>query len=157
MGGIEYLLTLPWDYSSLLPPEETNRCVGSSKAATDCVFDVYCSHAVEDLHYIVLLSLAQDLHVHQCTTFASVHLLMSSVDVPTVTAAFFFFLNDRRSSGFQQSVINAHHNITRRTCNHKFLCECTHSQSKTLLLVWVHCNHTLKLECIWWINGLPPE
>lgn len=36
VGGIEY--ALPCDFSSfLLPPQEKNRCVGSSKAAADCV------------------------------------------------------------------------------------------------------------------------
>lgn len=41
----------PCDFSSfLLPPQEKNRCVGSSKAAVDCDGDVYCSRAVEDLN-----------------------------------------------------------------------------------------------------------
>lgn len=81
---------LPHDVSSFfLPPKEKNRCVGISKAPADCVCDVYCSHAVEDLHYIMFLLLTQD------PAFPPVHYFCLCVpfpvDVTAITTACFFF------------------------------------------------------------------
>lgn len=116
---------LPHDFSSfILPPKEKNRCVGISKAPADCVCGVYCSHAVEDLHKIMFLLLAQDL------AFPPVHyfcLCVLCVDVTTITKACFF----------KQGIINAHHSNTYITCNHKLWCECPHSQCKILSLFLV--------------------
>lgn len=79
---------LPHDFSTfILPPKEKNRCVGISKAPADCVCGVYCSHAVEDLHKIMFLFLAQDLAFPPVQYFC---LCVLSVDVTTITKACFF-------------------------------------------------------------------
>lgn len=71
--------------------------------------------------------------VHPCTTFASVNLFAVPTGRDCHNHSLYFynsFLMTNASAVFKRGAVNECHSSTRRTGNHIFDCDCTHSQCK---------------------------